>query len=51
LLEREAVAVTPGQDFGTNQPERYLRFAYTTSLTALQEGVRRIARFVGADRG
>jgi aspartate/methionine/tyrosine aminotransferase len=51
LLEREAVAVTPGQDFGTNQPERHLRFAYTTSLAALREGVRRIARFVGADRG
>jgi aspartate/methionine/tyrosine aminotransferase len=51
LLEREAVAITPGQDFGANQPERHLRFAYTTSLAALHEGVRRITRFVGTDRG
>ena len=46
LLEEAGVAVTPGADFGTNQPERYLRFAYTTGLGRLQEGVRRIGRFL-----
>jgi aspartate/methionine/tyrosine aminotransferase len=50
LLEQEAVAVTPGRDFGSNQPERYLRFAYTTDLAALDEGVDRIERFVLANR-
>jgi len=47
LLEEAGVAVTPGLDFGTNQPERHLRFAYTTSLERLREGVRRIASFLG----
>ncbi len=47
LLREAGVAVTPGLDFGDNQPERYLRFAYTTSLTNLHEGVRRIRRFLG----
>ena len=42
LLSAAGVAVTPGMDFGRNQPERYLRFAYTTSLERLREGVQRI---------
>jgi aspartate/methionine/tyrosine aminotransferase len=48
LLEAAGVAITPGIDFGANQPERHVRFAYTNSIERLQEGVRRIARFVGA---
>jgi len=47
LLETEAVAVTPGRDFGDNAPGRYLRFAYTTRLDALREGVSRLGRFLG----
>ncbi|TVO70549.1 pyridoxal phosphate-dependent aminotransferase [Sedimenticola selenatireducens] len=47
LLETEGVAVTPGRDFGDNQPEQYIRFAYTTSLDKLAEGVARIGRFIG----
>lgn len=47
LLEEAGVAVTPGADFGANRPERHLRFAYTTDLDRLAEGVRRIARFLG----
>jgi aspartate/methionine/tyrosine aminotransferase len=46
LLEEAAVAVTPGMDFGANEPHRHLRFAYTTSLTELREGVRRIEQFL-----
>jgi aspartate/methionine/tyrosine aminotransferase len=46
LLSRAGVAVTPGMDFGRNQPERYLRFAYTTSLDQLREGVQRIDAFL-----
>ncbi|MDF9393172.1 MULTISPECIES: aminotransferase class I/II-fold pyridoxal phosphate-dependent enzyme [Methylococcus] len=47
LLEQAGVAVTPGKDFGTQSPERYLRFAYTADIPVLQEAVERIRRFVG----
>ncbi len=47
LLEEAGVAVTPGLDFGVNAPERHLRFAYTTALPRLQEGVRRLRAFLG----
>jgi len=43
LLEEVGVAVTPGVDFGNHLPERHLRFAYTTTVERLVEGVRRIA--------
>ena len=46
LLENAGVAVTPGLDFGNNQPEKHLRFAYTTSLERLQEGVTRLHKFI-----
>jgi aspartate/methionine/tyrosine aminotransferase len=51
LLESEAVAATPGVDFGANGTERFVRFAYTRSLEDLQEAARRIARFVSAKSG
>ncbi|MCP4290055.1 MAG: pyridoxal phosphate-dependent aminotransferase [Gammaproteobacteria bacterium] len=46
LLETAGVAVTPGKDFGDNQPERHIRFAYTTEISILKEGVDRIAAFL-----
>jgi aspartate/methionine/tyrosine aminotransferase len=45
LLEEAGVAVTPGIDFGNNRPERHVRFAYTTSLDNLREGVRRLQAY------
>ncbi|HSA88591.1 MAG TPA: aminotransferase class I/II-fold pyridoxal phosphate-dependent enzyme [Burkholderiales bacterium] len=45
LLEAEAVAATPGVDFGANGTERFVRFAYTRSMEELEEAARRIARF------
>ncbi len=48
LLEREAVAVTPGIDFGANGTQRFVRVAYTRSLEELEEAVTRIARFLCA---
>jgi aspartate/methionine/tyrosine aminotransferase len=48
LLEREAVAATPGIDFGANGTQRFVRFAYTRSLEELEEAVTRIARFLSA---
>ena len=46
LLEEAGVAVTPGLDFGKNKPEQHLRFAYTTSMERLEEGVKRIRQFL-----
>jgi aspartate/methionine/tyrosine aminotransferase len=45
LLEQEAVAATPGLDFGAHGTAHCLRFAYTRDLAALEEGGARIARF------
>ncbi|MCU7882190.1 MAG: pyridoxal phosphate-dependent aminotransferase [Candidatus Thiodiazotropha sp. (ex Lucinoma aequizonata)] len=46
LLQEGCVAVTPGLDFGFNHPESHLRFAYTTDLDRLREGVERIKGFL-----
>jgi len=43
VLEEAGVAITPGLDFGSNAPERHVRFAYTRSLEDLKEGVERLA--------
>jgi aspartate/methionine/tyrosine aminotransferase len=48
LLETEAVAATPGVDFGAHATDRFVRFAYTRSLADLEEAATRIARFAGA---
>jgi len=46
VLEEAGVAITPGLDFGSNRPERHVRFAYTRSLEDLKEGVGSIARML-----
>ena len=48
LLQAEAVAATPGVDFGANATGRFVRFAYTRSMADLEEAVRRIARFASS---
>ena len=48
LLERAGVAITPGIDFGSHAPERHVRFAYTNAIERLEEGVRRIGKFLNA---
>ncbi len=48
ILERAGVAVTAGLDFGRNQPERFLRFSYTTSLENLREAMERLRGFLRA---
>ncbi|VAW71658.1 Valine--pyruvate aminotransferase [hydrothermal vent metagenome] len=45
-LEQVGVAITPGIDFGNNQAEKYIRFAYTTSLDNLKEAVKRLQKFI-----
>ena len=47
LLESAGVAITPGLDFGSNAPEKHLRFAYTAGVERLTEAVDRIRRFIG----
>jgi aspartate/methionine/tyrosine aminotransferase len=46
LLERVGVAVTPGIDFGHYLAAQHVRFAYTTSIENLREGVRRLRDFL-----
>ncbi len=46
LLVKAGVAVTPGVDFGNHLPDRHLRFAYTTSMEYLEEGIDRLAGYL-----
>ncbi len=46
VLEHAGVAITPGVDFGNYEAKRHVRFAYTTSLENLREGVRRLEAFL-----
>lgn len=46
VLEEAGVAITPGLDFGSNRPERHVRFAYTRSLDDLKEGVGSIEKML-----
>ncbi len=46
LLERAAVAITPGRDFGRHRAETHVRFAYTTSMEQLERGVARLRDFL-----
>lgn len=44
FIETEHVAFTPGLDFGRHLAGQHVRFAYTQSLSRLEEAVARIAR-------
>jgi len=46
LLEQAGVAITPGCDFGVNRAGQHVRFAYTTSLQRLEQGVERLSGFL-----
>jgi aspartate/methionine/tyrosine aminotransferase len=50
LLEKEAVAATPGIDFGANGTARCVRFAYTRPRPELEEAAARIRRFAASWR-
>ena len=45
-LNATGVAFTPGMDFGRHRPEAHVRFAYTIAKPLLEEGVRRLARWL-----
>jgi len=46
LLEQAGVAITPGVDFGSYNASKYVRFAYTTGMDNLKEGIARIKKFL-----
>jgi aspartate/methionine/tyrosine aminotransferase len=47
LLEKVGVAATPGLDFGSNEPAKHIRFAYTTDIERLAEASERLSRYFG----
>jgi aspartate aminotransferase len=47
LLEREHVALVPGEAFGA---PGFLRLSYATALDRIDEGLRRLSRFFGQAR-
>jgi len=46
LLQEAGVVVTPGIDFGEHGAAQHLRFAYTTGMANLEEGIRRLKHFL-----
>jgi aspartate/methionine/tyrosine aminotransferase len=48
VLQGAGVAITPGIDFGSHRAAEHVRFAYTVSQEKLEDGVARLARFLGA---
>jgi len=44
IMNEANVAVTPGNDFGRNEPEKHIRIAYTQKIARLEEAMERIAR-------
>jgi aspartate/methionine/tyrosine aminotransferase len=46
LLVKAGVAITPGRDFGHNDPQHHLRFSYANTLENLREAVARLEGFL-----
>lgn len=46
LLQEQAVAVTPGIDFGEHKASRHCRFAYTQPIEVLQQAVERLQQYI-----
>lgn len=46
LLEQAGVAITPGIDFGEYKASQHVRFAYTTSIPQLEEGIKRLKNYL-----
>lgn len=46
LLHNLHIAVTPGDDFGTNNTNTKLRFAYTRDIKHLKEGINRLKGYL-----
>jgi aspartate/methionine/tyrosine aminotransferase len=50
VLVEAGVAITPGKDFGANEPERHVRIAYTQPVERLEQAVERIRGFLARKR-
>ncbi|MCF6325286.1 MAG: pyridoxal phosphate-dependent aminotransferase [Gammaproteobacteria bacterium] len=48
VLEKAGVAITPGCDFGDHRAKQHVRFAYTTSIDNLRQGVRRLGGYLSS---
>jgi aspartate/methionine/tyrosine aminotransferase len=46
LLTATGVCLVPGLDFGTHEPERYVRVSYATALDRLQQAVERMHEYL-----
>ena len=46
LLQDIHVATTPGIDFGKNNTNKYIRFAYTRDIEHMQEGIKRLKEYL-----
>jgi aspartate/methionine/tyrosine aminotransferase len=46
VLEKAGVAITPGCDFGDHRANHHVRFAYTTSIDNLRDGVSRLGHYL-----
>ena len=47
LLEKERVVLVPGEAFG-EEGKKYVRLSFATSMQTIQEGVRRLARYMSS---
>ena len=47
VMRRAHVAITPGRDFGSFEPERFVRFSTANSMAQLQESVSRLRSLLG----
>ncbi len=47
MLKEAKVAATPGVDFGNNKTNHFLRFAYTVEESRIEEGISRMAGWLG----
>ena len=47
LMHRAHLATTPGRDFGSFEPERFVRFSTANSMAQLQESVARLRTLLG----
>jgi aspartate/methionine/tyrosine aminotransferase len=46
ILEKAGVAITPGLDFGHNDPQRHVRFSYPKPISVLEAGMRRLGEYL-----
>jgi aspartate/methionine/tyrosine aminotransferase len=46
VLERAGVAITPGLDFGDNDPRHHVRVSYPKPMPVLEEGVKRLRQYL-----